>query len=169
MLPHPGFKIMELASGVVKAALPTAIVPTAVREGEAAPRIIRVTDPGALAAAVVAEVRLAADEVPNGRVGIVCPDELLDPVADALRDSAVPFGRATSRGLEERVTLVPVGVAKGLELDAIVVVEPAVIVRTRDIGLRGLYVALTRATQRLSVVHASELPAAMRGGVSAGK
>jgi DNA helicase IV len=94
---------------------------------------------------------------------------LLEPVADALRGSGVPFGRATSRGLEESVTLVPVGVAKGLELDAIVVVEPAVIVRTRDIGLRGLYVALTRATQRLSVVHASDLPAAMVGGASAGK
>ena len=162
-------QIMELASGVVKAALPTAIVPTAVREGDTAPRIVRVADQRALADAVVAEVRLASDEVPNGRVGIVCPDELLEVVADALRDSAVAFGRATSRGLEERVTLVPVGVAKGLELDAIVVVEPAVIVRTRDIGLRGLYVALTRATQRLSVVHASDLPAAMLDGVSAGK
>jgi len=164
-------QIMELAAGVVAAALPTAVVPTAVREGDAAPRIVRSADPGGVAIVVVDEVRRLGAEVATGRVGIVCPDEWLERVADALRAAGVEFGRATSRGLEERVTLVPVGVAKGLELDAIVVVEPAAIVRTRDIGLRGLYVALTRATQRLSVVHGEDLPAAMRdsGTVSGGE
>ena len=61
-----------------------------------------------------------------------------------------------------RVTVVPVSVVKGLELDGVVVVEPARIVRDEDQGLRALYVALTRPTQRLTIVHAEELPAAMR-------
>jgi DNA helicase IV len=52
---------------------------------------------------------------------------------------------------------------KGLELDGVVVVEPAAIVAAQDQGLRALYVALTRSTQRLTVVHHRELPAAMTG------
>ena len=52
-------------------------------------------------------------------------------------------------------------VVKGLELDAVVVVEPAEIVGSDEHGLRALYVALTRSTQRLSVVHHQPLPEAM--------
>ena len=56
----------------------------------------------------------------------------------------------------------PVSVVKGLELDGVVVVEPAAIVAEEALGLRALYVALTRPTQRLTVVHAASLPDAMR-------
>ena len=56
------------------------------------------------------------------------------------------------------VTLIPVGVVKGLEFDGVVVVEPAAIVDESVQGLRALYVALTRATKRLTVVHARPLP-----------
>ena len=56
---------------------------------------------------------------------------------------------------------------KGLELDGVVVVEPSDIVEgdhvaSKSFGLRSLYVALTRPTQRLVVVHARELPESMR-------
>jgi DNA helicase IV len=57
---------------------------------------------------------------------------------------------------------VPVSVVKGLELDGVVLVEPAEIVATGRHGLRSLYVALTRSTRRLSVVHRRPLPDAMR-------
>ena len=56
----------------------------------------------------------------------------------------------------------PVGLVKGLELDAVVVVEPAAIVDEEAQGLRALYVALTRATKRLAVVHAATLPDVLR-------
>ena len=52
----------------------------------------------------------------------------------------------------------PVGLVKGLELDASVVVEPSAIVDEESQGLRSLYVALTRATKRLALVHAHDLP-----------
>ncbi len=68
------------------------------------------------------------------------------------------FGRATRNGLEHQVTVVPVGLVKGLELDAAVVVEPAAIVDEEAQGDRALYVALTRATKRLAVVHEHDLP-----------
>ena len=60
------------------------------------------------------------------------------------------------------ITVVPVSVVKGLELDGVVVVEPADIVSGEAQGLRALYVALTRSTKRLTVVHSLPLPAAMR-------
>ena len=56
----------------------------------------------------------------------------------------------------------PVSVVKGLELDAVVVVEPSQIVSYQEHGLRALYVALTRSTQRLSVVHHADLPESLR-------
>jgi DNA helicase IV len=60
------------------------------------------------------------------------------------------------------ITVVPVSVVKGLELDGVVVVEPAAIVTEEQQGLRALYVALTRSTRRLTIVHAEPLPPAMR-------
>jgi DNA helicase IV len=61
------------------------------------------------------------------------------------------------------VTIVPAPAAKGLEFDAVVVVEPAAIAGDDRRGLRLLYVALTRPIQHLSVVHAQPLPAPLLG------
>jgi DNA helicase IV len=65
---------------------------------------------------------------------------------------------AMRTGLSEQVSVVPVGLVKGLELDASVVVEPARIVDEEAQGLRALYVALTRCTKELTVVHSQPLP-----------
>ena len=62
-----------------------------------------------------------------------------------------------------RVSLVPATLAKGLEFDHVVVVEPATIVDAEPRGLRRLYVVLTRAVSRLAVVHARPLPAELSG------
>jgi DNA helicase IV len=51
---------------------------------------------------------------------------------------------------------------KGLELDGVVVVEPTQIVSDVEQGMRSLYVAVTRSTQRLTVVHALDLPEPLR-------
>ena len=73
---------------------------------------------------------------------------------------------ATRHGLDHQVTVVPVGLVKGLELDATVVVEPAAIVDEEPQGLRSLYVALTRATKRLALVHRAPLPAVLQAGTA---
>ncbi|MDN5749258.1 MAG: ATP-binding domain-containing protein, partial [Pseudonocardia sp.] len=57
------------------------------------------------------------------------------------------------------VVVIPIASAKGLEFDAVVLVEPAEVLAESPRGANDLYVALTRATQRLAVVHARELPA----------
>jgi len=57
-----------------------------------------------------------------------------------------------------RLVLVPVTLAKGLEFDQVIVVEPARIAAAESRGLHRLYVALTRAVSRLTVLHAEPLP-----------
>jgi superfamily I DNA/RNA helicase len=83
---------------------------------------------------------------------------LCDGVSDALTASGLEHGRAAIAGLDQPLTVVPVSVVKGLELDAVIVVEPSAIVAAQEHGLRALYVALTRPTQRLSIVHRHALP-----------
>lgn len=64
-------------------------------------------------------------------------------------------------GEDDRVTIVPATQAKGLEFDHVIVVEPTDIVEAEPQGLRRLYVVLTRAVSRLSIVHAKPLPEAL--------
>jgi len=61
------------------------------------------------------------------------------------------------------VALIPAPTAKGLEFDAVVVVEPAAIVADAPRGLRLLYVAMTRPTKHLSIVHHDPLPEPLAG------
>jgi DNA helicase IV len=152
-------QIMELANRVMAEATPGLRAPSSVRVGDAGPRIERVES---LADGVLAEVRLLREELPTGSVAVVAEDERCDEISDVLAAAGIEHGRAAITGLDQSVTVVPVSVVKGLELDAVVVVEPAEIVAGIEQGMRALYVALTRSTQRLSIVHHDDLPAALR-------
>ncbi|MAT07183.1 MAG: hypothetical protein CL424_19295 [Acidimicrobiaceae bacterium] len=148
-------QIMQLANRVMEAATPGLRAPESVRLGDAEPRIERVDE---LHRGVVDEVEHLRAELPTASIAIVAPDDLCDDLSDALATAGHPHGRAATAGLDELLTVVPVSVVKGLELDAVIVVEPAHIVRDQEHGLRALYVALTRPTQRLSIVHTDDLP-----------
>ncbi|MEN9792055.1 MAG: hypothetical protein RL330_133, partial [Actinomycetota bacterium] len=153
--------IMELADRVMHAATPGLRPPRSVREDGEAPRIERVDDPSSLAptVAVVARDLLARQDA--GRVAIICSDTMVEEMSRALDTAGVAHGRAQTSALDERLSIVPASLAKGLELDDVVVAEPAAIVADDPQGLRLLYVALTRSTRSLAVVHAQPLPAAM--------
>ncbi|MFE5943815.1 HelD family protein [Streptomyces sp. NPDC056480] len=114
------------------------------RDGEVT--VTRTTDrldlPGATAEAV--REALAAE----GSVGVITADGLVGPVAEAVRECRA----------DDRVTVLPATVVKGLEFDHVVVVEPAAIVAAEARGPNRLYVALTRAVSRLTLVHEAELP-----------
>ena len=100
-------------------------------------------------------------ELPEGNVAVIVDGAQAEAISAALGAAGIEHGRAARTGLDDSVTVVPVSVAKGLELDGVVVVEPA---HRRRRGTRRsarLYVALTRPTQRLVVVHAEDLPPAM--------
>ncbi|MGH3829464.1 MAG: ATP-binding domain-containing protein [Pseudonocardiaceae bacterium] len=65
---------------------------------------------------------------------------------------------ASGADLDAPVTALTVTQAKGLEFDAVVLVDPAAIVAESPRGLSDLYVVLTRTTHRLCIVHPGELP-----------
>ena len=157
-LPAP---IMALAARVLRRAAPELRPPRSVREDGAEPTIRRAT-PGRLAETVAEVTRVERAAVDPGQVAVVCTSSIIDEVCEALDDAGIAFGRATRHGLEHRVTVVEVGLVKGLEVDAVVVVEPSLIVAEQAQGDRALYVALTRATKRLAVVHEDELPESLR-------
>jgi DNA helicase IV len=154
-------QIMELADRVMAAATPQLRSPRAVRVGDAVPAIVGVSGNGNLPAAVAEATAKMAAELRAGNVAVVVADALADEVSRALDVAGIEHGRATRTGLDDPITVVPVSVVKGLELDGVVVVEPARIVSDEIQGLRALYVALTRPTQRLTVVHSEPLPPSM--------
>jgi DNA helicase IV len=163
---------MDLAAKVLAEAAPQLQPPSSVRQVGEPPRVIAVESgssggPGVngvgLADLVAQVASEELDAVDPGSVAVIAPQTLVDDVAAALDRAGIEYGRAARNGLAERVTLVPVSLVKGLELDAAVVVEPAAIVAEESQGMRALYVALTRATKRLAVVHAAPLPDPLRG------
>ncbi|MDO8362966.1 MAG: AAA family ATPase [Actinomycetota bacterium] len=153
-------QIMELANRVMMAATPSLRAPTSVRGGDEHPEYVHVAESELLSAVVAATKELDAD-VGDGNIAVVVPDRMFEAVSQALEAAGIDHGKATRSGLEMGITVVPVSVVKGLELDGVIVVEPAAIVAGEQQGLRALYVALTRSTKRLTIVHAQPLPAAM--------
>nr|WP_232546854.1 UvrD-helicase domain-containing protein [Streptomyces antimycoticus] len=131
-------EIAELATRVLTLAMPGTPAPEAVRSTGVEPRFAPGMD-GDLGAAARREALRLLDEV-EGTVGVV--------VAMNRREQA----RQWLTGLGHRVVALGSLEAKGLEYDATVVVSPAEIADESPAGLRVLYVALTRATQRLTVV-----------------
>jgi DNA helicase IV len=154
-------QIMELANKVMMAATPSLRAPTSVRVGDEHPEFVEVV-PSELMAAVVAVTKELDADVGDGNIAVVVPDSMFEAVGAALTAAGIEHGEATRSGLEMGITVVPVSVVKGLELDGVVVVEPAKIVSGEAQGLRALYVALTRSTKRLAIVHSEPLPDAMR-------
>ena len=151
---------MDLATKVMLAAAPNQVAPVSVRDGDQAPKFVKCTSPE-LISKLIEEAKSLVEELNDGNVAIVCPDEMTENVCQALDIAKVVYGRAGAAGIEYDLTVVPVSVVKGLELDGVIVVEPAKIVAAQTHGLRALYVALTRSTRRLSVVHSEPLPDAL--------
>ncbi|MEW1846564.1 ATP-binding domain-containing protein, partial [Nonomuraea angiospora] len=116
--------------------------------GGSRPRAVRLPVAG-LPALVDGELA----SIGEGRVGVVTSDARH---AEAAR--LFPGG-----DLDAPVAVLTVGQAKGLEFDAVVVVDPAGIMGQSPMGGQDLYVAVTRATRRLTVVYEGELPEVLSG------
>jgi DNA helicase IV len=124
-----------------------------------APGSLRVRHTGRLDTETAAAVReLLALE---GSIGVIGTDPDLEHATRALPTGEIDVD-SVDHGMAARVTLVPVTVCKGLEFDHVVVIEPAHIHDDLPRGANWLYVALTRAVTTLTVVHADDLPAALR-------
>ncbi|MFB7915354.1 HelD family protein [Streptomyces sp. NPDC056061] len=142
-------EIMEVAAGYLRANDPAFVPPGSVRSTGVRPWALRVGE-GGLAAAVAREVAAAGG---GGRVAVVAPAALHASLLARLPDAA----HGPAPDLTRDVVLLDARQAKGLEFDTVLVVEPAAY------GASDLYVALTRATQRLGVLHTGDLPKGLGG------
>ncbi|MFI5894237.1 HelD family protein [Actinoplanes sp. NPDC051513] len=112
-----------------------------------------------LDAETLVEVTAALDH--EGSVAVIAADAAVDRLRAHLAAAGIENATPDDVESEARVTVVPATMAKGLEYDHVIVHEPADIVAAEARGLNRLYVVLTRAVSRLSVVHAKPLPQAL--------
>jgi DNA helicase IV len=162
-------QILDYASRLLPAIAPGLRPAASLREDAGALALERV--PSDSLGERVASACHRALELP-GSVAVICADSQASDVAEALLAAGLLF-RVLGAGLyspgtdqpadeSPRLTVVPVTLAKGLEFDHVVLAEPSRIASGETYGLRRLYVALTRAVSRLTVLYAEPLPAELR-------
>jgi hypothetical protein len=143
-------QVFEFAARLLPEAAPGVTPPRVIRQGPEEPRREEVDEEDRIGRVV----QIAQDRAAQGLfVGIVCPDLLRPAMVAALTEKGVRFSDAGRGVLGASINLVSPLDAKGLEFDSVVVVEPEVIVEESERGLRMLYVAFTRTTRYLDVVH----------------
>ncbi len=154
--------VMALASRILVEAGPGLSPPISVRTDGDDPVFVSVEHQELLMKQLVettaAEVELAG----SGNVALICPRNFYEALILGFQTAGVDFGRGDHQGLEQQLTIMPIHLVKGLEVDAAIVVEPALIVSEQAQGARSLYVACTRATKRLLLVHTHLLPELIR-------
>jgi DNA helicase IV len=142
-------QIHELAAVMTPDIAPGIEAPQAVRDGDEDPATWRSTGAG-LGDRIVEQIRRHTGD--GLSVGIISPTAHRETIENALADKSILWNDADDGDLGAGVTLVSPQGAKGLEFDAVVVVDPDQIERGNNRGDRLLYIALTRATQRLDVI-----------------
>ena len=152
-------EIMAVAGDVAAAIGPLAEsdLPRSVRESGVQPWHLPVP-PGELDKRLAEVAEQEAAEVGDGRVAVIVPAARLAGVGSAVRAAVPGASVGADAELENTVVVLSVRQAKGLEFDSVIVAEPGEILAESPRGLSDLYVALTRATQRLGVLHAGDLP-----------
>ncbi len=158
--------IMRPAVAMLRAAgMPGLDEPESAREGDWPPVAIQLTRHsgdggwiGELCSAVISALASDDNALSGGLFAVVLPRSLRaeagELITQALKDPASEAARIGP----DRVSVLGVDEVKGLEFDAVVVAEPGLIMAESSRGANDLYVALTRPTQRLTVVHSDPLP-----------
>ncbi|MGW4410457.1 HelD family protein [Nonomuraea sp. NPDC004702] len=154
-----------------------AMLGTKISPSTTIPTSVRPSSPGSLEILPVSRQRIITETVARAqRLAIKDGDQarsvaVLTPARDAFHDELAQRIAASQEsalpGMGQRITVMPAHMAKGLEFDHVVVVEPHLFAELSSTGLRQLYVALTRCTQSLTVFHSSPLPAELGGPVKA--
>jgi DNA helicase IV len=148
--------VIDFASRLLPHIAPGVAPPVSVRDN---PGTLDLLATGDATAATVDAVRRAL--LQPGSVGVIVADAAVAALSRALAGAGLEHDLLGADESGHRVALVAATVAKGLEFDHVVVVEPAAIVDgepTPWVGLRRLYVVLTRAVSGLAVVHERPLP-----------
>ncbi|WP_433246637.1 HelD family protein [Streptosporangium sp. CA-135522] len=146
-------EVLDYAVRLLPAVAPDLAAPRSLRPGVGSLSVRHAPDP---AESLTRAVREALSR--EGSIGVIVPDASVAAVSETL--SALDHRVLSPDSVEEhRLLVIPATLAKGLEYDHVIVVEPADIVDAEPRGLARLYVVLTRAVTSLTVLHTRELPA----------
>jgi DNA helicase IV len=149
-------QILDFADRLLDHIAPGLTRPASLRHDPGALDIVRTTTGGLAASLGAACARASARP---GSVAVIAADEQVASLSAMLHAAGVSHAVLDAAGGTGGLTVVPVTLAKGLEFDQVIVIEPARIAAAGGRGPNRLYVALTRAVSRLTVLHAEPLPA----------
>ena len=162
-------QVIEYAARLLPSIAPELAPPTSVRQQGGGLEVEAVADEAELGKRLAEAVRRALSD--EGSIGLIAADAELDRIGKALTAAGIESTRLDAEedevagAQDNRLVLVPATLAKGLEYDQVIVVEPGAIAEAEHdalLGLRRLYVVLTRAVTRLTVLHARPLPVELR-------
>jgi DNA helicase IV len=141
-------EIMDAASSLLDGAGFSA--PRSIRQ-TGSPPVFRTVGAGEVASEAASLVVADPVHEDGGTLAVIAPSSSIAAIAEALTALEVEFS-GEAGGLDKAVSLLTPEMSKGLEFDSVIVVEPAAMVRESISGKRALYVSMTRATQRLTLV-----------------
>ena len=154
-------EITVLADRVLAGIDPRATAPTAVRSTGVEPWAVRAESADVVEVVAESAAKDAA-EAGEQHLAVLVPRALFGQVLDAVTARIPAAGSGTD--VDGPVVVLTVRDAKGLEFDSVILVEPDRIVAESPRGRNDLYVAITRATQRLGVVYSGNPPAFLAAG-----
>ncbi|MEV7626116.1 AAA family ATPase [Actinoplanes sp. NPDC089786] len=151
-----GFRVPEMIIELANRLLPALGVDVPEAESLRSDGDLSIVPTGDVEAAMLVEITAALEH--EGSVAVIAADSAIDRLRKHLAAAGVEAATPEDVDSEARVTVVPATMVKGLEYDHVIVLEPADIVAAEPRGLHRLYVVLTRAVSRLSVLHSQPLP-----------
>ena len=164
-------EIMDVAAGLLTAIGPGLEPPRSVRESGLPPWRLAAARSSApdgqpsdgLGAALAAAAVKLAGLTGDGRLGVIVPASRLAELTEAVTAALPAVASGDEVDLESPVVVLSTRQAKGLEFDSVLIADPGLILAESPRGRSDLYVAMTRSTQRLGVVHPGEPPSLLRG------
>jgi len=155
-------EVMTVAADVLTAIDPELSTPRSVRESGREPWHLDAAQEDFTATVTEAAAHLA-EEAADGKLAVIVPEALSAGLGAAISAALPGTAIGADPDLTSPVVVLTVKQAKGLEFDCVLIADPAGLLAESPRGLNDLYVALTRATQQVGVVHAGPLPAVLRG------
>jgi DNA helicase IV len=149
-------QIFDYAARVLTYIDPSLKSPRLVRDVPEIPKIDISSDYKELFSKLISD--LGSMDMSTGLIGIIASDEQCETIADELTNARISFNNLFSGALGIGLNLVPVSRQKGLEFDSVILIEPQSIIDIPRVGLRQLYVALSRALRFLHIYAIEDLP-----------
>ncbi|NEA30121.1 ATP-binding domain-containing protein [Streptomyces sp. SID13031] len=146
---------LDLAARQLALISPDLRPPLSIRPGRSNPQFWQTSDEDLIGDALVLAKRYRDEGLTSA---LIVPDTLYDRLLAVAADDQIKLGDGRDGDFALETTAVPASLCKGLEFDVVILVEPALIAAQSVQGARQLYVAMTRCTQQLDIIHSELLP-----------